>query len=47
MLRGNLKMDTTVLSRRLKNLRDKHGYLQKFVADKSGVRSNTLSGYEK
>ena len=36
----------TILSRKLKNLRDKHGYLQKFVADKLGVRSNTLSGYE-
>jgi len=39
-------MSNTILSRRLKNLREKHGYLQKFVADKLGVRSNTLSGYE-
>src|SRR5690606_20618535 len=31
---------------RLKMLREKHGYLQKFVADKLGIRSNTLSGYE-
>lgn len=39
-------MNNTILSRRLKNLREKHGYLQKFVADKLGIRSNTLSGYE-
>src|SRR5699024_11605694 len=30
----------------LKELREEKGYLQKFVADKIGVRSNTLSGYE-
>lgn len=39
-------MENSILARRLKNLREKHGYLQKFVADKLGVRSNTLSGYE-
>lgn len=39
-------MGNSILARRLKNLREKHGYLQKFVADKLGVRSNTLSGYE-
>lgn len=39
-------MDNSILARRLKNLREKNGYLQKFVADKVGVRSNTLSGYE-
>lgn len=39
-------MENEVLSRNLKNLREKNGYLQKFVADKLGVRSNTLSGYE-
>ncbi len=31
---------------RLKSLRENNGYLQKFVADKMGIRSNTLSGYE-
>ncbi|WP_240456690.1 helix-turn-helix domain-containing protein [Virgibacillus halodenitrificans] len=36
----------SILGKRLKNLREQHGYLQKFVADKIGVRSNTLSGYE-
>lgn len=36
----------SILARRLKNLREERGYLQKFVADKVGVRSNTLSGYE-
>jgi|SRR5690625_134517 len=39
-------MKREVLSRRLKNLREERGYLQKYVADKIGVRSNTLSGYE-
>lgn len=34
------------LSKRLKNLRESKGYLQKYVADKIGVKSNTLSGYE-
>lgn len=34
------------LPKRLKKLREEKGYLQKFVADKIGVRSNTLSGYE-
>ncbi len=35
-----------ILSKRLKKLREEKGYLQKFVADKLGIRSNTLSGYE-
>ncbi|MFA8439341.1 helix-turn-helix domain-containing protein [Pueribacillus sp. YX66] len=35
-----------MLPKRLKELREKSGYLQKFVADKLGVKSNTLSGYE-
>lgn len=39
-------MNSNVLSKRLKELREKNGYLQKFVADKLGIRSNTLSGYE-
>lgn len=39
-------MENIVLPKRLKMLREKHGYLQKFVADKLGIRSNTLSGYE-
>lgn len=39
-------MDNKVLANRLRNLREEKGYLQKFVADKIGVRSNTLSGYE-
>src|SRR5699024_8313556 len=43
--KGTLMMDS-ILARRLKNLREERGYLQKFVADKVGVRSNTLSGYE-
>ncbi|MDY7044391.1 helix-turn-helix transcriptional regulator [Virgibacillus sp. M23] len=39
-------MNDKILAKRLKELREKNGYLQKFVADKIGVRSNTLSGYE-
>lgn len=39
-------MNNSKLANRLKNLRDEHGYLQTFVADKLGIRSNTLSGYE-
>src|SRR5690625_395002 len=39
-------MKGSLLSKRLKNLREEKGYLQKFVADKIGVKSNTLSGYE-
>lgn len=34
------------LPKRLKELREDKGYLQKYVADKIGVKSNTLSGYE-
>src|SRR5699024_368087 len=32
--------------KKLTEYKEKKGYLQKFVADKIGVRSNTLSGYE-
>ena len=39
-------MENEILPKRLRNLRESRGYLQKFVADKLGVRSNTLSGYE-
>ncbi|WP_069201767.1 helix-turn-helix domain-containing protein [Bacillus niameyensis] len=39
-------MSNGILPKRLKKLREEHGYLQKFVADKLGIRSNTLSGYE-
>ena len=39
-------MNDSDLGKKLKNLREKNGYLQKFVADKLGIRSNTLSGYE-
>lgn len=39
-------MNDSILPKRLKELREKNGYLQKYVADKIGVRSNTLSGYE-
>lgn len=39
-------MEDSILPKRLKELREKHGFLQKFVADKLGIRSNTLSGYE-
>lgn len=34
------------LAERLKKLREERGFMQKFVADSIGVRSNTLSGYE-
>ena len=39
-------MEESILGKRLKELREKRGYLQKYVADKIGVKSNTLSGYE-
>jgi len=39
-------MEDKPISKKLKELREEKGYLQKFVADKIGVRSNTLSGYE-
>ena len=41
-----MSMKNDILPKRLKLLRDKKGYKQQFVADKIGVRSNTLSGYE-
>jgi len=43
---GGTSMESKPISKRLKELREEKGYLQKFVADKIGVRSNTLSGYE-
>jgi len=39
-------MSEDILSKRLRTLREEHGYLQKFVADKLDIKSNTLSGYE-
>lgn len=39
-------MSEDTLARRLRALREEHGYLQKFVADKLDIKSNTLSGYE-
>lgn len=39
-------MDDGILAKRLKELREERGYLQKFVADRLGIKSNTLSGYE-
>lgn len=39
-------MSDNVLADRLKKLREQSGFMQKHVADKIGVRSNTLSGYE-
>ena len=39
-------MEGKSISKKLKELREEKGYLQKFIADKIGVRSNTLSGYE-
>jgi len=39
-------MENKPISKKLKELREEKGYLQKFVANKIGVRSNTLSGYE-
>lgn len=34
------------LAKRLRYLRDKHGYAQKYVANQLGIKNNTLSGYE-
>ena len=34
------------LSSRLKSLRENRGIAQKFVAEKIGIKANTLSGYE-
>src|SRR5699024_4896308 len=39
-------MENKPISKKLKELREEKGYLQKFVANKIDVRSNTLSGYE-
>lgn len=46
IMRGESSMENKPLSKKIKELREERGYLQKFVADKIGVRSNTLSGYE-
>lgn len=35
-----------IMGKRLRALRDKSGLSQKFVAEKVGVKNNTLSGYE-
>jgi HTH-type transcriptional regulator, competence development regulator len=35
-----------ILGKRLKYIREKKGYAQKFVAEKIGIKNNTLSGYE-
>ncbi|UGB31666.1 helix-turn-helix domain-containing protein [Metabacillus sp. B2-18] len=35
-----------IMGKRLRYLRDKKGLSQKFVAEKIGVKNNTLSGYE-
>jgi len=43
---GGTSMENKPISKKLKELREEKGYLQKFVANKIGVRSNTLSGYE-
>src|SRR5690625_6544582 len=45
-MKGGASMGDKPISKKLKELREEKGYLQKFVADKIGVRSNTLSGYE-
>jgi|SRR5699024_2288212 len=39
-------MSAQILAERLKKLREDRGYLQKYVANKIDVKSNTLSGYE-
>ncbi|MFD2658554.1 helix-turn-helix domain-containing protein [Gracilibacillus thailandensis] len=39
-------MDKIKLSERLKQLRNSKGLFQKEVADKLGIKQNTLSGYE-
>src|SRR5699024_5850097 len=39
-------MENKPISKKLKELREEKGYLQKLVTTKIGVRSNTLSGYE-
>lgn len=38
--------NNTTLSERIKKLRDERGWGQSYVADKLGVKANTLSGYE-
>lgn len=35
-----------IMGKRLRLLREKSGLSQKFVAEKIGVKNNTLSGYE-
>jgi transcriptional regulator with XRE-family HTH domain len=44
---GEIVMDTSkTMAQRLKMLREKKGYKQNFIAEKVGIKSNTLSGYE-
>src|SRR5699024_5516391 len=45
-MKGGTSMGNKPISKKLTELREEKGYLQKFVADKIGVRSNTLAGYE-
>src|SRR5699024_9731113 len=45
-MKGGTSMGNKPISKKLTELREEKGYLQKFVADKIGVRSNTISGYE-
>lgn len=39
-------MAEKTISERLKKIRDKKGWRQGFVAEKLGIKANTLSGYE-
>lgn len=44
---GDLIMDNSnIIAKRLKSLRESKGYKQNFIAEKIGIKSNTLSGYE-
>jgi transcriptional regulator with XRE-family HTH domain len=44
---GELIMNNlNVMAKRLKSLRESKGYKQNFIAEKIGIKSNTLSGYE-
>ncbi|MRI65109.1 helix-turn-helix domain-containing protein [Gracilibacillus thailandensis] len=46
LVKGRVYMDKIKLSERLKQLRNSKGLFQKEVADKLGIKQNTLSGYE-
>lgn len=45
-MKGRCDVDMNRLGERLKNLRENRGITQKFLAEKIGVKANTLSGYE-